>query len=355
MDKAKISVVVPCYNVEPYIRRGLDSIIAQTLREWEAILVDDGATDGTGDICKEYAAKDCRFRVIHQQNQGLSCARNNGMALARGKLLYFMDSDDWIESDCFKRCYETYQQYGGDIIHFGLWWVYGDEKFTDSGTCFRIFIGEEIHEHYTKQHAGFCQAALNSYYKGEFIWEYKKHGIACSYMFRREFVQQNGLLFPPGLKMAEDAMFMVEASYKASQIVQIPDVFYHYVQRNDGLVNKKKDAGYIYEYKFRHLAERHRLREMVKEFDMHDSYLGSHILSCLQLALTTSDEWRNYSLYKRYVTHPDVRESIRKVSLHGAPMKFALPVRLLKKHCHLLLFAGCWLLHKTGFANKIRM
>ena len=82
MSKAKISVVVPCYNVEPYIRRGLDSIIAQTLQEWEAILVDDGATDGTGNICDEYAAKDSRFQVIHQQNQGLSCARNNGMALA---------------------------------------------------------------------------------------------------------------------------------------------------------------------------------------------------------------------------------------------------------------------------------
>ena len=351
----RVSVIIPCYNVEPYIRRGLDSIVSQTLTEWEAILVDDGATDGTGEICEEYAANDRRFRVVHQQNQGPSCARNNGMKEAQGELLYFMDPDDWIEPDCFQRCYEAYQQYGGDIIHFGFWWVYGEKKYADGDACFRLFKGEDIFEYYTKQHAGFNQEALNGYYKGDFIWGLKRHGQVWSYMFRREFVQQNNLIFPPGLKMAEDAMFMVEATYRASQIVHIPDIFYHYVQRSDGLVNKKKDAEYIYEYKFRHLTERRRLREMVKEFDLHDAYLGSHILSCLQLALNTSDEWRNYKLYKQYVTHPDVQESISKVSLHGAPIKFAIPVYLLKMQCHFLLFTGCWLLHKTGLSNKVKM
>ena len=88
MSDTKISVVVPCYNVEQYIRRGLDSILAQTMQDWEAILVDDGATDSTGEICDEYVARDCRFHVIHQENQGPSCARNSGMKEAAGELLY---------------------------------------------------------------------------------------------------------------------------------------------------------------------------------------------------------------------------------------------------------------------------
>jgi glycosyltransferase EpsJ len=325
------------------------------MQDWEAILVDDGATDSTGEICDEYVARDCRFHVIHQENQGPSCARNSGMKEAAGELLYFMDPDDWIEPNCFERCYEIYQLYDCDIIHFGYWWVYGDELFTDKNKEFKVFKGDDIYTYYTKQHAGFSQEALNKYFHHEFIWEQKKHGQVWSYMFRRGFIEQYELTFPPGLKMAEDAVFMVEASYRAKVIVRIPDVMYHYVQRDNGLVNKKKDASYLYEYKFRHIIERRRLRELIKEFDLHDAYIGTHILSCLQLVLKTSDEWRNYKLYRQYVTHPDVQESIKKVSLKGAPLKFSLPVRLLKLHSHKLLFAGCWLLHRIGVADRVSM
>lgn len=355
MNKISISVIVPCYNVEYYIRRGLDSILAQTFQNWEAILVNDGATDSTGEICNEYATRDCRFHVIHQENLGLSCARNCGMKEATGELLYFLDPDDWIEPNCFERCYEIYQQYDCDFIHFGFWWVYGEDVFTEKEVDFRIFKGNDIQTFYTKQHAGFSQEALDKYFRHEFIWNQKKHGQVWSYMFRRAFIQQHGLTFSSGLKMAEDAMFMVEASYRAKEIVRIPDVFYHYIQRGNGLVNKKKDALYLYDYKFRQITERRRLRELIKEFDLHDSYIGTHILSCLQLALKTSTEWKNYRLYRQYVTHPDVQESIKKVCLKGAPMKFSLPVRLLKMRCHWLLFAGCRLLHKMGMANKVSM
>lgn len=355
MNAIKISVVVPCYNVEQYIRRGLDSILAQTMQDWEAILVDDGATDNTGRICEEYAAMDCRFRVIHQENQGLSCARNSGMKKVTGKLLYFLDPDDQIEPNCFERCYETYKQYDCDIINFGFWWVYGEQRSTDSNNEFKIFKGNDIHTYYTKQHTGFSQEALNKYFKHEFIWNNKKYGQVWSYMFRRSFIQKNRLIFPPGLKMAEDAIFLVEASYRAKEIVRIPDVMYHYIQRDSGLVNMKKDASYLYEYKLRQNTERRRLRELIKEFDLLDSYIGSHILSCLQLALKTSNEWQNYKLFRKYITQSEVQESIQKVSLAGAPFKFAAPVRLLKARCHKLLFMGCWLLHKTALANKISM
>jgi glycosyltransferase involved in cell wall biosynthesis len=351
----KISVVIPCYNVEQYIRRGLDSILAQTLQEWEAILVDDGATDSTGEICDEYAKKDSRFHVIHQENQGVSCARNNGMKEATGELLYFFDPDDWIEPNCFERCLETYQQYDGDIVHFGFWWVYGNDSFTDSPLSFKVFRKEEIFEHYTKQFAGFSQDALNKYYKGAFIWNHKKAGNAWNCMFKNDFIKQHNLAFPVGMKLGQDEVFMVEASYHASTIVRIPDVFYHYVQRSDGSVNRKKNASFLYNHKFRQLLERGRLQGLIKEFDLHDSYIGSNILSCLKLALKTSDEWRNYKLYRQYVTHPDVQESIKKVSLKGAPLKFSLPVRLLKLRCHKLLFAGCWLLHKMGVADRVSM
>ena len=355
MNKVKISVVMPCYNVEKYIRRGLDSVLMQSLQDWEAILVDNGATDSTGEICEEYAHKDKRFKVIHTENQGVSCARNTGIQYATGEQLYFMDPDDWIEPNCFQRCYETYKRYDCDIVHFGFWWVYGIEEIANKSGTFKVYRGNEIHNEYTKQHAGFGQEALNQYYGNNFIWDYKKGGFIWAFMFRKSFIQKHNLTFPVDMKLAEDEIFMTEATYKAASIVRIPDVLYHYFQRPDSAVNRKKDADFLFEHKFRQLKERRRLREMIKEFDLHESYFGSHVFSCLKVAVDTSNEWKNYNSYREYVTHPDIQESIKEVSLKGAPLKFAAPVYLLKIHCQLILFAGCWLLHKIGLANKIKM
>lgn len=351
-----VSVVIPCYNVEKYIRRGLDSIIAQTLQEWEAILVDDGATDSTGRICDEYAAKDRRFHVIHQKNQGVSCARNNGMKDANGELLYFMDPDDWIEPNCFEFCYEAYQQYHCDIVHFGFWWCYeGKEKFSSKDNTFSISEGDDIYKNYTSPLAGFSQEALNHYFKGEFIWNYKNDGQVWSYMFSKSFVLENDLRFPSGITIYEDGLFLVEATYKAKIIVKIPDIFYYYIQRDGSVINQKKNSQRLYDYKFRHILERQRLRAMIKEFDLHDSYLGTHVLSCMQLALLTSDVLKNYKQFRKYVCHLAIQESIRKVSIKNAPLKFSVPVRMLKTHCHLLLFIGCWLLHKIGLSQRFTM
>ena len=97
MTSPKISIIVPVYKVEQYLRRCLDSIVAQTCTDWECILIDDGSPDNSGKICDEYAEKDGRFKVIHQENQGVSAARNAGLDCARGEWVTFVDSDDWVE------------------------------------------------------------------------------------------------------------------------------------------------------------------------------------------------------------------------------------------------------------------
>lgn len=97
-----ISVIVPVYNVEKYLRKCLESIIHQSHKELEIILIDDGSTDASGDICDEYAYRDARIQVVHQANGGLSDARNTGLALCRGKYFGFVDSDDWIAPDMYE-------------------------------------------------------------------------------------------------------------------------------------------------------------------------------------------------------------------------------------------------------------
>lgn len=112
----KVSIIVPVYNVEPYLRQCLDSILAQTFTDWECILVDDGSKDGSGAICDEYAEKDSRFRVVHQENKGSSAARNEGLSLSKGIYLSFIDSDDWVENNYLERLLEIAEFNNSDMV-----------------------------------------------------------------------------------------------------------------------------------------------------------------------------------------------------------------------------------------------
>lgn len=107
-----ISVIVPVYNVEPYLRQCIDSILAQTYRDFELILVDDGSPDNCGAICDEYARRDSRIRVIHQENGGLSAARNAGIDIATGEYISFVDSDDWVHPEYLAYLYRAVQERG---------------------------------------------------------------------------------------------------------------------------------------------------------------------------------------------------------------------------------------------------
>ena len=120
-NKPKISIVVPIYNVEKYLRECLDSILAQTLQDIEIIAIDDGSPDQCGNIIDEYAKKDKRIIAIHQKNSGYSISVNKGIALAKGEYIGIIESDDWIEPDMYKTLYENAKKYDTDITKGGFW------------------------------------------------------------------------------------------------------------------------------------------------------------------------------------------------------------------------------------------
>ncbi|EKY29021.1 glycosyltransferase family 2 protein [Clostridium celatum] len=111
-----ISVIVPVYNVEKYLKRCVDSILNQEMKEIEVILVNDGSTDSSASICDEYVRRDSRIKVIHKKNSRVAAARNDGIRLASGKYISFIDSDDWIESNMYKSMYEKAEEFNVDFI-----------------------------------------------------------------------------------------------------------------------------------------------------------------------------------------------------------------------------------------------
>ena len=114
-EEKLISVIIPVYNVEKYLRRCIDSVINQTYKNLEIIIVDDGSTDNSSNICDEYTNKDSRVKVVHKENGGLSSARNVGIELAKGDLIAFVDSDDYIELEMYEKLKENMDKYDSDI------------------------------------------------------------------------------------------------------------------------------------------------------------------------------------------------------------------------------------------------
>ena len=120
-NKIKVSVIMPVYKVEEYVARAIESIQAQSLKEFEFFIVDDGSPDNSGAICDRYAAEDSRIRVIHKENGGAPSARNTAMDLASGEYMYFMDSDDWAEPQMLEEMYALAKRDNAQLVVAGFY------------------------------------------------------------------------------------------------------------------------------------------------------------------------------------------------------------------------------------------
>lgn len=208
-----ISIIIPVYNVEDYIRPCLDSILAQTYTNFEAILVDDGSKDGSGRICDEYAEKDSRFIVVHKENGGVSSARNKGLEIAKGEYIAFVDSDDWIENNYLTIILNEIEDY--DLLFFG-----NIAHYNDGNIVYRLppsFIGTNKEE----TEKGLFQLRINDIHFGFF-------GYTCFKVFKREIINSNHLDFIKGLCIREDEIFTGTYCRYAKTLKVISQPLYHY-------------------------------------------------------------------------------------------------------------------------------
>lgn len=355
-SKPKISIILPCYNVGRYIQKGLDSILSQTFNDWEAIMVDDGSNDDTPALIDDYAKKSERFVALHTINQGVSCARNEGIKISKGELLFFMDPDDWIEPNCLEKCWETYTNGNADIIHFNRWIHEVDGRKRKEELSDHLVESKNINREYAAKLIGLSQDALNHYYNGESIWLYKGNWQVWCFMFKHSLITEHQIIFSPGIKVFQDALFVIEATLYAKKIQCIKDVLYDYRIRNEGSVRSRNShAEKLFNNKYALISQRARLRSMVTDFDLHYYYLGSQVMSSLELCLTLSESLSYKKTFFKYINDSRVKESIQKVCVAGAPLKFRIPIQMLKWKMGGALFVGCWLLKRIGLGNKFKV
>lgn len=217
-EKPLLSIIVPVYDVERYLLKCIDSILAQTFTDFELILVEDGSPDNCPALCDAAAAKDARIRVIHQKNGGLSAARNAGLDAARGEWIGFVDSDDYIALEMYEALYKAVQSTGADLALCD----YAEVDETGAlcppmhiSLAEQVFTGRELLKNATDS---MIQPAWNKLYR------------------RAVFAQ---LRYPEG-KLNEDLFLIPKICLQIQKAVVVPKALYYYVQRGSSIMNGSK-------------------------------------------------------------------------------------------------------------------
>ena len=301
-----ISFILPIYNMERLLPRALRALRAQTLTDFEAILINDGSKDGSAALCAQAAAEDARFRFIDQPNGGVAAARNAGLDAARGEYIFFLDPDDWVEPDAAELLYNAARAADADCVEFGLFYDHCDETgqllHTQTSRCTfpGVYRGEPFKEHFDEM--------ASSY-------------LVINKLFRRAFLEQHRLRFPCH-QLGEDGLFFV-AFYRQDPgcLVVLEKPLYHYtIARQGSLSNsyhpeRLEDNFYLSDAVWDTVAAwglqnspPHRAK--ASYCTIRDLMMGIKNLGCSPLSLAEQTAWLRSTLQK-----PRVRTAVRSTPL----------------------------------------
>lgn len=205
-----ISIIVPVYNAEKYLRRCIDSVLAQTYTNFELLLINDGSKDKSGKICDEYASRDSRIRVFHKENAGVSRARNLGLDNAKGEWLTFIDSDDWVREDFLQKRLDLALKEGSDVAYCDFEYIY-------------------------TRHNEYCKAAKQSCVKAATINSWIMSRMAYSWMIlaKRALFDKYNLRYIEDLRFGEDFNLIIKLILYANKTSYVQEALYYYNKQNE--------------------------------------------------------------------------------------------------------------------------
>ena len=276
----KISVIVPVYNVEQYLEKCVESIINQTYKNLEIILVNDGSTDNSGKLCDELAKKDERIKVIHKENGGLSDARNRGIEEATAKVIGFIDSDDYIDKDMYKILFENLNKTGADLSMCGHYDV------------FNGVIPNQVENIEVK--------LLSSIQAINMVMEAKVMSVtAVNKLYKKDLF--NDLKFEIG-KIAEDAFIMIKLLDKCQTIVATNEKKYYYIHRESSITTQKFSLKFLnvieaYEQNYKLIEQKY--PELLSVAQMRMNWAYFYVLDKLLL----DDNYKDIDLENKLINY----------------------------------------------------
>lgn len=307
MHRPLVSVVIPVYKVEAYLARCVDSVLSQTLQDLQIILVDDGSPDNCPQICDDYANQDSRIQVIHKGNGGLASARNAGMAVATGKWLFFLDSDDWLEPDGLESLLAIGEEHQVDFVRYRAIRS-GWPGMEAHAPCMVEPVRELRHGYYDKQQI------IDEVYPRLIITPQLTMGAvvgAWGSLYNLDFLNRNNLQFYEEVKFSEDLVFSARVVRAACSFyfVDTPGVYHYFYNPNS--ISKSFRAG-------RWDSCKGLIRSCERDFGDDPDYDFGGLLHCLRwfcimLALNERRHLNTYAERVRYcrdiLQDPVVRET----------------------------------------------
>jgi glycosyltransferase involved in cell wall biosynthesis len=297
-----VSVIIPVFNAEAYLRECVGSLLRQTLAECEFIFVNDGSTDNSLGIIEDFQQQDSRIKIINQQNQGVSVARNKGIAAATGKYLGFVDADDFVDEDMFDKLYQFASNTASDIVISNFFAEQGRSKiilqfdFPANRLYDRDDIRTFIFPYFIKKDL------LNS---------------ACNKIFRTEMIVDNKISFPEGVALGEDAIFNMKAFNKSESAFYTDYSGYHYRE----VVGSATRNVFEKKYFEKALETFHFPYGEIMDLDMEAGTihrlksirLGSTVLSLIHLYFNSHEMrlWNRFAVVRQMLHNPEVSQAIK--------------------------------------------
>ena len=320
-----VSIIVPVYNAREYIEKCIDSILMQSFDDFELIVVDDGSSDGSGEICDIYAKRDGRIKVIHKKNEGLVRARKDGFYISAGRYIAFVDADDWIEPDMMNSLYSKMVEENVDIVMCG--------RFEDTGTTQRKVYHGIREGRYSKQEM-LDKVYPNMVANGAFF-EWGIFPGLWDKLCKRECIEKFLLRVNEGITMGEDAACIYPCLLQAESIYILRECLYHYRQSTSSMVKKNEDT----------MLERERFRVLYKSVD-EELEKQKHIYDL-------RSQWKDYVLFLMVPRAGYLYEGI-------GELDYLFPFPGVKKGSNIIIYGmGTYgqllynYLKETGFCNVI--
>lgn len=216
---AKISVIIPVYNVEKFLRRCIDSVLNQTLKDIEIVCVNDGSTDNSGLILEEYKKYE-NIKIINQKNSGISVSRNVGIENSTGEFVAFLDSDDFVDEDYYEKLYKNLVEYNADIACSSIVRM-NEKKVSELIKYDNVEVSRETRDKFL-------------------LAQSPKYNFVCNKLFRKEVIVKNNLKFIPGM-VYEDMCFFPDIIELSERLVTVPDTRYYYWKHKYSLIKGSCD------------------------------------------------------------------------------------------------------------------
>ena len=340
---ADISVIVPVYNVEELLPRCIDSILKQTKRNIDIILVNDGSTDGSGAICDEYAAKYDKIRVIHKPNGGLTSAWKAGAEASDSLYLGFVDSDDWIDEDMYKRMWESACKYNSDIVVCGLVFDYEDPSIPK-----RNEISSFKKEYYSRHDLEELFPTLIN--DGRFFGRMLQPARVTK-IYRRELVEKNMVLCKEEVSVGEDMQLTLPVILDAKSLSVVKDFYPYHYWFNQKSMTGKYDPNYLDKIKI----FANRMKELCKEKENFDftpqivnDFLGLAVIG-LKNGVIRNTEGKESALaiIRKYCEDEMVVEALYTHSMDKLPITIKVFLELMKRKQYQICYWICKLFFKN--------